>query len=90
MKIFKYIIESTTKAITVHAKHTILSVQSQNDNICAWVLVDEETPKDTLIKFAVVPTGQEFDQDVKKEVKFLNTVQLHNGRLVLHVFRIIE
>lgn len=65
----------------------ILSVQSQNDRICFWALVDtnaEIVPR----RFRVVGTGHPAD-DVTADT-FVGTVQMRAGAIVLHVFAVLS
>lgn len=59
----------------------VLSVHEQHGEICLWFLCDPTKPK-VPRKFVVVPTGE------KREItgKYVGTVHMMGGHLVLHVF----
>lgn len=59
----------------------ILKVDSQNDNVCIWALVDTKKPA-VPRQFILVGTGFE----VPSGVEYIGTAQLYGGALVLHVF----
>ncbi len=61
-----------------------LSVQTQNDRISIWYLVDPEAALE-LKKFRFVATGSPCNIPI---TNFIGTVQLYNGSLVYHVFDI--
>jgi hypothetical protein len=60
-----------------------LSLQTQNENPCIWMLVDTEN-KLVDIHFVTYGTGHEIKSGLGE---FVGTYQLNNGRLVFHVFK---
>ena len=83
--IWKYEIETgAAKSIPVGAQ--FLSVQSQNDNVCAWYLVNPEEKEKELIDFYIINTGRYINTDDLKKMEFLGTVQTRQGVFVWHVF----
>ena len=60
----------------------VLSVQAQADRAVLWALVDPEAEREAR-EFRMLLTGDEFRQE---PLSHLGTVQLHDGRYVLHVF----
>ncbi len=60
----------------------ILSVQVQDGQTCLWVLVNPQNINETR-KFVVFGTGHKVP---KSGLEFIDTIQLHGGQLVLHVF----
>lgn len=88
-KIFKYTIsENIVNVIEMPIGAKVLSIQEQHGEICIWALVDDnEVEKENRV-FEVWVTGAEIYFDKEKE--FLETVQLYNGSIVLHVFEVKE
>jgi len=66
-----------------HAR--ILSCQAQYGQIRLWALVNEKAP---IVKrlVRIVATGQNVNDNADGRLEFVDTVQLHGGDLVLHVF----
>ncbi len=66
----------------------ILTIQMQNDKPCIWALVN---PENKLEKrgFKLFGTGQSIDDDMTK-MRYINTIQMHNGNLVFHLFEITD
>lgn len=86
-KIFKYSLRATYTTLRVPQGAEVLTVQAQNNIPTVWVIFDDEP--ETLTEemtFRLVPTGSEFQ--LERSV-FCDTVQLNNGNLVLHVFRLL-
>lgn len=82
MKIYKYQLQTaTTQSVYMPLGAQILSIQTQNEIICIWVMVEEHKPQVQRV-FQIVGTGQGFDQNRK----YLATVQL--GSYVWHIFEI--
>lgn len=68
----------------------ILSVQSQNGDICIWAQVDPTMEK-RIRTFRVVSTGHcwnagEYGSQPANTGNFLGTCQFYDGSLVLHVY----
>ena len=82
--IWKYVLSSTDwQIIEVPKIHKVLSAQSQYNQVCLWVEVDDSSPKSSTIGVFIAVTGNEV---LKQDIKFLDTVQLYDGTLVLHVY----
>jgi len=64
----------------------ILSVQSQFEIPCIWVLCDSTLPYE-IRKFRMAGTGHLINEDPSQLI-FIGTFQLGNGSLVFHVFEI--
>ena len=62
----------------------ILSVQAQRGEVVMWAAVDYRAATEARA-FLVVGTGSVEGVD-EHTCRFIGTVQLHNGDLVLHVF----
>jgi len=67
--------------ITMPAGAQVLCAREQGNDICVWALVDADQAATEVVKFAVRPTGQEFDD----AGKYVGTAHLP-GPLVFHVF----
>jgi hypothetical protein len=81
--IYKYQLDVGTTVVKTDPSAVVLSVGSQNKNICAWVLLDIERDqsKDVEKEFHVFGTGWNFELGADD---YYGTVQI--GVLVWHVF----
>ncbi len=61
----------------------ILTVQTQDEKIVLWALVEPKNAKEKRF-IDIFGTGHDFD--IMGNRKFLGTVQLKNGSLAFHVF----
>lgn len=61
----------------------ILSVLSQNEEVCMWAMVNPDADK-VIRTFAVIGTGWRLITEAN--LKYIGTVQLNGGKLVFHVF----
>jgi hypothetical protein len=83
-KIFKYKLKVTDmQVIALPAMHQILSAQVQRGEICVWARVWEDTP---LVSkwFYIFGTGHAIADGIPMD--FIDTVQMHDGSLIFHVF----
>ena len=83
--IWKYSLQPTrtgTHVIKMREGARILSVQMQSNRVCLWAAVDPGEP-DEERKFYIAFTGGGLPD---KPLQFLDTVQLHDGGIVIHVF----
>lgn len=81
--VYKYtLVPYGVTQIKTHGKAKILSVQTQRNEICLWLLVDPINPIERRI-FETYPTGVPL---YYKSLAYVGTVQLNNGDDVLHVF----
>ena len=84
--IFKYPLRVTGRQIvSIHAGAEILSVQAQMEVPCIWALVDTDRSEEPM-SIRIITTGQEVLESEKLE-RFIGTVQLEEGRFVIHVFK---
>lgn len=65
----------------------ILSVQAQDNQVMLWALGDPDNP-DKLRYFRMLMTGAPFE--LTPNMKFIDTVQLYHGSIVLHIFEIMS
>ena len=81
--IYKYDLTlSGEQEIEMSEDAQILSVQTQYEKICIWVLFDTKQ-KMVKRKFIVKGTGHPIDE---KNMKYIGTTQMMKGNLVWHVF----
>lgn len=64
----------------------ILSVQTQLGNPCIWFMCNPNARPETR-RFVIIGTGHEI---VVENLKFIGTFQLHEGKLVFHLFEVIK
>jgi hypothetical protein len=83
-RIWKFPLDvSDSISIEMPVGATILSVQMQNGQLCAWALVDESAPHETR-RFRMYGTGHPVNMDDIRN--FVCTFLIHNERLVFHLF----
>lgn len=85
-QVWKYELEPTSY-IEMPAGARVLSVGAQRNNICLWVLVDPDKPKEIRI-FESFGTGHNIDPGLHLE--FIGTVLVHHDTLVFHVFEVLK
>ena len=84
--VWKYKLEIDDEVIILMPKGTkVLTVQVQDGAPCIWAAVDPNEKKE-MRKFRIAGTGHPIDDTTVGG--YIGTVQLHDGRLVLHVFEI--
>lgn len=74
-----------TQKIHIPKNSKILSVGNQKENLCIWYACDVRSAELDEIKIRIFGTGHEIENDF--DGKFINTVIMHNGDLVWHVFQ---
>ena len=88
-RVFKYGLQlADHQEIELPLRAEILSVQVQHGQLMLWALVAEDCmgfPECRTIRIA--GTGH---QIVDHNLKFISTIQLHDGGLVFHVFEVLE
>ena len=80
--IHKYQLLNETHSINVPEGAEILSVQTQNNVPCIWMLLNPKEAKFEIRTFVMRITGSTFNQ----EGKYVGTVQLDGGSSVMHIF----
>lgn len=90
--IYKYQLETTDfQSITLPKGYEILTVQTQNQTPCLWVLHDKKPEKFEDVEINIIGTGHAiYHVDGKTERKYIGTYQLHGGQLIFHVFQRIK
>lgn len=82
--IYKYELQTTDiQTLPLPKGATILSAQVQRGTICLWVKMD--TNEGTLVThiIRVHGTGHPIGSGL---LRFIDTVQLHDGALIFHIF----
>ncbi len=79
--IWKYKISPEMK-LEIPKGAIVLSIQTQGDQPCMWVLVDSFNENE-LRKFKVYGTGHQLPENPGK---YIGTFQVENGSLVFHLF----
>ena len=82
--IYKYTIMPTNKQDLVIPSDKILSANEQRGDIVVYAIRDERL-EPINYTFRIIGTGHPIDYDIS-EYTFLNTVKMHNGSLMFHVF----
>ena len=85
--IYKYVLSTVQRSVSIPDKAKILSCQAQGFDICLWCEVDADEPI-VLRYFEVIGTGWDLSE-YSDALNFLATVQLPNG-LVYHVFEELQ
>lgn len=85
MTIYKYKLEIRDNQ-TVNMPHgsKILTAQVQGDDVCLWALVDPDQSLTDDRKIRIHGTGHLIKGADK--LKYISTIQMHDGRLIFHVF----
>jgi len=73
-----------TGVIEITGIESVLSVAVQNNNIVLYAMINTEDPAKYQVGYAIRGTGQEAD-DVW-HMKFMGTMTLGGGSIMLHVF----
>lgn len=86
-KIWKFVLPVTdTPEISMPAGAEVLSAQVQFGSPVIWALLDPDVPEKTR-HFTLLGTGNPAPEDLGK---FIGTLQLNDGTLVLHLFEAHE
>lgn len=83
--IWKFTLRETTDVQELHMSvgAEILTAQAQAEAICLWAIVAPESTTEARV-FAIVGTGHRMPD----RGRYISTVQLAGGALVLHVFEL--
>lgn len=66
----------------------LLSVQTQDETPCLWVLVYNTEAEKEVIRFRTIGTGNTISDEDFDPRDFLGTYQMDGGRFVGHVFQV--
>lgn len=83
--IHKHVLDTDVKAIVLPAGSQILSVDSQQENIVAYALVDPEDSRTEEYVFLTIGTGAIIEQNLHNYT-FLGTAKLLGGSFMFHIF----
>lgn len=84
MTIWKFpLVITDIQQITVTEGAIILSVGTQNNSVCVWVMMDPKA-KDQKRTIRIYGTGHEIQES--EFLKFIGTVATHNDALRWHIF----
>ena len=86
--IYKYKLESEACSIFLPKGAEILCAQAQNEIPCIWVLLNPNILFDELRRFCILVTGPGYD--VQEKLRYINTLQLQGGKIVLHIFEALN
>jgi hypothetical protein len=84
-KVYKYTLKAMEKQILEIPSDTILSAESQKDDIVVYALVNTDNTVGIKYEFRVYGTGHDIEDDIEKCV-FVDTVKMYDGVLMFHVF----
>ena len=85
-RIWKYKLNPVDiQTVKMPAGSVILSCQVQDDVPCLWAKVEPELKKIERV-IEIIGTGTPISESLNIERVFIDTVQLHGGSLVFHVF----
>jgi len=84
-KIHKYVLplEDHSRAL-MPVGAEVLSAHEQDDKVCVWALIDPAQNQNQTRTFVIVGTGA--TMEYHDQLRFIDTVHLYEGSLVLHVF----
>ena len=86
--IYKCPLEITdTQTISLPFGYEILTIQAQNDVPCLWVLVNPDTIEKEEVEITFIGTGHPISYDMGVSRKYITTIQMFNGGLVIHAFQ---
>lgn len=85
LKVFKYPVPvADLFELEMPKDAQILTVQTQDEDMQMWALVDPESPTE-LRHFRLAGTGHSIIHTVKR---YIGTFQIRGGRLVFHLFEV--
>ena len=82
--IFKYVLNPFDSQVIEIQSETILGAEEQNEKIVVYAIVDTNI-KPIKYEFGINGTGNPITFELE-HFKFLNTVKIYGGKLMLHVF----
>lgn len=79
--------QTTVQDISLPDKAEILKVDVQHNKMCLWYRFEETNHKDVR-RIMICGTGH--PAPLSRESRYIGTVLLHGGVLVLHVFELVS
>lgn len=84
-QVWKFELTTGYNTVKMPKDARILSVQNQNGTPCLWALVNPDNPNQERV-IEAFGTGHEIYCDMGIDRRYLDTVQFHEGSLVVHYF----
>jgi len=89
MRIWKYPLKvEDDQCFMIPFNGEVLSVINQKGNLVLYALVDETETRMEDVNIKIIGTGNWIDDEDFIGYKFINTVQLADGNLVFHIFKL--
>ena len=83
--IFKYVLDPDHLTVSMPICAQVLAAQVQKDQICLWAEVDDSADKE-LVEFEAFGTGHNIPENPVRH--YIDTVQMHGGNLVFHIYQV--
>lgn len=74
------------QAVGIKGLIKVLSAEEQYDNLVLYAMVDTDNKEVSKVRIAIRGTGHPLGILFTQPNKFLNTIKLRNGMLMLHIF----
>jgi hypothetical protein len=89
--IWKVELKAGITQVELPVDHKVLTAQFQRRQICLWVEVETDSPKETQV-FEVVGTGIAISPPVRGEKRYISTVQFQpdESSSVFHVYQLVD
>jgi len=88
-KVFKYVLRIDDRiTLNLPKGAEVLTVQTQYNQPCLWVLVDPFAAKEKRV-FRLAGTGHPISFDMGSDYKYINSFQMDDGALVFHLFEML-
>lgn len=88
-RIFKYDLEIVDEQhLILPHEYEILTVQPQGEKLCLWAMVNSESSYKN-ITIRIHGTGHPIASEAFETLKYISTVQMYDGSLVLHCFELV-
>jgi len=84
-QVYKYILRLDRPICEIPKGGTIRHVDEQLGNICVWVEVDPDQPKEKR-RFEIYGTGHTIREDMGVTRVYLGSVKLEGGALIFHIY----
>lgn len=86
-KIYKYqVLIADESELELPERAKILTFQAQNDEAYIWAIIDTDIKTIEKVKFRMFGTGHSIREI--DGLKYIGTIQIYNGSLVWHLFRV--
>lgn len=85
-QIWKYRVDIGNFTLDIPRDARILTVQTQREQPCIWVLVDTSAKIKETRFFSLYGTGHPVISEKDEKLEYIGTFQLADGSLVFHLF----